>query len=78
MDPKPEYTLEDQMRGLIEQLDAYINTYHGGSVDYVAYEGRIVKVRLGEPAPNAHYPIQLLKGGLKVHLNNFSLMKWNP
>jgi Fe-S cluster biogenesis protein NfuA len=38
---------DEQMRGLIEQLDAYINHYHGGSVELVSYDGKNVKIRLG-------------------------------
>ena len=34
------YSAEDQMRGLIEQLDAYINQYHGGSVELVSFDGK--------------------------------------
>ena len=30
MQAKKEFTLEEQMRCLVEQLDAYIDTYHGG------------------------------------------------
>ncbi len=41
------YTGEEKMRGLIEQLDAYINTYHGGSVSLISFDGKVVKVRLG-------------------------------
>ena len=76
MGPKTEFTLEDQMRGLIEQLDAYISTYHGGSVDYIAYQDRVVQVRWEEHAPNAHYPVPLLRAGLKEPSSNSSLKKW--
>ncbi len=47
MDQKKEFTLEDQMRGLVEKLDAYIHTYHGGSVEFIGFDDRVVKVRLG-------------------------------
>jgi Fe-S cluster biogenesis protein NfuA len=47
MDQKTEFSLEEQIRGLIENLDAYINTYHGGAVEFVEYDNRTVKVRLG-------------------------------
>lgn len=43
----PSFTVQEQMRGLIEQLDAYINHYHGGSVQLVSFDGKVVKVRLG-------------------------------
>jgi Fe-S cluster biogenesis protein NfuA len=41
------FTLEEQLRGLIEQLDAYISQYHGGSVELVSYDGANVRIRLG-------------------------------
>lgn len=41
------YTDEDRIRALIEQLDAYIAQYHGGSVKLVSFEQNIVKVHLG-------------------------------
>jgi len=43
----PEFTQEEQLRGLIEQLSAYIETYHGGSVELVGVHNHIVTVRLG-------------------------------
>ncbi len=41
------HTSEDRMRGLIEQLDAYIAHYHGGRVEFRSFDGKIVKVRMG-------------------------------
>jgi Fe-S cluster biogenesis protein NfuA len=41
------YSVEEQLRGLIEQLDAYISHYHGGSVELVSYDGKTVRVHLG-------------------------------
>ncbi len=38
---------EDRLRALIERLSAYIEHYHGGSVQYVSFDGSILKVRLG-------------------------------
>lgn len=37
----------EQLRGLIEQLSSYISTYHGGDVEFVSYDGKVVKVKLG-------------------------------
>ncbi len=42
-DPKTEL----QMKALLEQLSAYIETFHGGSVEYVDFDGKVLKVRLG-------------------------------
>lgn len=41
------FSPEEQLKGLIEQLDAYISHYHGGSVELVSYDGKNVKVHLG-------------------------------
>jgi Fe-S cluster biogenesis protein NfuA len=43
VDPKVEF----QMKALVEQLSAYIETFHGGSAEYVSFDGNVLKVRLG-------------------------------
>ncbi|HMN61792.1 MAG TPA: NifU family protein [Anaerolinea sp.] len=42
-----EFTVEERLKALIETLDAYINHYHGGSVELVEYTGNELRVRLG-------------------------------
>ncbi len=43
----PTYSIDEQLRGLIDQLSAYIETYHGGSVEFVDHKDDILHVRLG-------------------------------
>jgi Fe-S cluster biogenesis protein NfuA len=43
VDPKTEI----QMKALVEQLSAYIETFHGGSAEYVSFDGKVLKVHLG-------------------------------
>ena len=43
VDPK----VEIQMKALVEQLSAYIETFHGGSAEYISFDGKILKVHLG-------------------------------
>lgn len=43
----PEATDEERMQSLIERLSAYIEQYHGGSVEMVDFDGEVVKVKLG-------------------------------
>jgi Fe-S cluster biogenesis protein NfuA len=43
VDPKAEI----QMKALVEQLSAYIETFHGGSAEYISFDGSVLKVRLG-------------------------------
>ena len=38
---------EEQLKVLLNQLSAYIEQFHGGSVDFVAFDGVILKVHLG-------------------------------
>jgi Fe-S cluster biogenesis protein NfuA len=42
-DPK----IEDKLKILLEKISAYIEQYHGGSVEFVSFEGNTLKVRLG-------------------------------
>jgi Fe-S cluster biogenesis protein NfuA len=42
-----EFTVEERLKALIETLDAYINHYHGGSVELVEFDGKDLQVRLG-------------------------------
>jgi Fe-S cluster biogenesis protein NfuA len=39
--------LDEQVRVLIQRLSAYIEQFHGGSVDYISFDGKVLKVRLG-------------------------------
>lgn len=43
----PDFSDQERMKALIEQLDSYISHYHGGGVDLISFEGTTVKVRLG-------------------------------
>jgi len=36
-----------RLKDLIDRISAYIEQYHGGSVEIVALEGNVLKVRLG-------------------------------
>ena len=41
------YTKEQQVKDLVERINAYIEQYHGGSVEMVSLDGRVLKVKLG-------------------------------
>lgn len=38
---------QDQLYALIDQLSAYIEHFHGGSVEVVSFDGRKLVVKLG-------------------------------
>ena len=38
---------EEQVRALLEKISAYIEHFHGGSVEMVSLQGKTLQVRLG-------------------------------
>ena len=41
------FSEEEQVHALLDQISSYIEQYHGGSVEMVDYDGKVLKVRLG-------------------------------
>lgn len=39
--------LEYQIRALIDKVSAYVEQFHGGTVEFVALDGQTLRVRLG-------------------------------
>ena len=71
MEKKIDYSLEEQMRGLIEQLDAYIATYHGGSVQFVSYADKVVKIHLGGACTDCPLSDSTVKGWIEGTFKQF-------
>ncbi len=67
----PNFSLEEQMRGLIDQLSAYIETYHGGAVELISFDGKVVKVRLGGACLNCPLSPVTLKGWVEGTVKQF-------
>jgi Fe-S cluster biogenesis protein NfuA len=61
----------EQLRGLIEQLNAYIITYHGGEVEFVDYDGKTLKVRLGGACIGCPLSPLTLKGWVEGTVRQF-------
>jgi Fe-S cluster biogenesis protein NfuA len=38
---------EQQIRDLLEKIDAYVEQFHGGKVEFVTFDGKTLSVRLG-------------------------------
>lgn len=70
-DQRPQYSEEQQLRGLIEQLDAYIDEYHGGSVEFVSFDGKVVRVRLGGACHDCPLSPSTLKGWVEGTVKQF-------
>jgi Fe-S cluster biogenesis protein NfuA len=43
----PNYSEEERLRALVERISAYIEHFHGGSVEMISYDGKILKVKMG-------------------------------
>ncbi|MBT3314185.1 MAG: NifU family protein [Anaerolineae bacterium] len=43
----PIHTKEEHIKGLLEQVSAYIEQYHGGSVDFISLHEDVLTVRVG-------------------------------
>ena len=41
------YSDEERLRSLIERISAYIEHFHGGSVEMVSFDGKVLKVKMG-------------------------------
>jgi Fe-S cluster biogenesis protein NfuA len=71
MTDAPTYSKDDQMKGLIDQLDAYISQYHGGSVELVSFDGKNVRVRLGGACLGCPLSVNTLHGWIEGTLKQF-------
>jgi len=38
---------EMQLRALLDKLSAYVEQFHGGTLEFVSFDGKQLKVRLG-------------------------------
>ncbi len=47
MTTKENQERETQLRALIEKLSAYVEQFHGGTVEFVSFDGETLGVRLG-------------------------------
>jgi Fe-S cluster biogenesis protein NfuA len=66
-----EHTREERIRGLIDQLDAYIAQFHGGRVEFCGLEGNIVLVRMGGACEKCPLQPATLKGWVEGTLRQF-------
>ncbi len=41
------HSVEEQLKTLLDRISAYVEQFHGGSVEFVSFEENKLKVRLG-------------------------------
>lgn len=66
-----DFSEEERVRALIDTLDAYINHYHGGSVDLVSFDGKRLVVRLGGACENCPLSMTTLNGWVAGTVRQF-------
>lgn len=71
MTPEQDYSYEEKIRALIDQLNAYIEQYHGGSVDLERIEGNTVYVKLGGACEDCPLSPATLHGWVAGTLRQF-------
>ena len=66
-----DFTFEEKVRALIDQLNAYIEQYHGGSVELTRIEGNSVYVKLGGACEDCPLSPATLQGWVAGTLRQF-------
>ncbi|NTW08957.1 MAG: NifU family protein [Anaerolineaceae bacterium] len=62
---------ENQLRGLVEKVSAYVEQFHGGTVDFISFDGKILKVRLGGACLNCPLLPSTLHGWVEGTVHQF-------
>lgn len=62
---------ESQVRHLLENLSAYIEQFHGGTVDFISLEGDELRVRLGGACLNCPLLPSTLHGWVEGTVHQF-------
>jgi Fe-S cluster biogenesis protein NfuA len=66
-----DFSTDERVHALIENLDAYISHYHGGSVELVSFDGKRLVVRLGGACENCPLSITTLNGWVAGTVRQF-------
>ena len=66
-----DFSIEERIDALIDQLNAYIEQYHGGSVELDRIEGNVVYVRLGGACEDCPLSTATLHGWVAGTLRQF-------
>jgi Fe-S cluster biogenesis protein NfuA len=61
----------ESMRALLEQISSYIEQYHGGSVELISFDGKVLKVRLGGACLNCPLTPNTLHGWVEGTVRQF-------
>ena len=67
----PNYSKEEMMEGLVTQISAYIEQYHGGQVELLDFDGKTAKVKLGGACIGCPLSEATLKGWVEGTIHQF-------
>ena len=67
----PDFSREDQIRGLIDQISAYIEQFHHGSVELIGVDGDTITARLGGACAECDLSTQTLQGWVAGTIRQF-------
>ncbi|MBS1248983.1 MAG: Fe/S biogenesis protein NfuA [Chloroflexi bacterium] len=62
---------EEQMQDLVEKISAYIEQYHGGSAELVAFEDDVATIKLGGACLGCPLSAATLKGWVQGTIHQF-------
>jgi Fe-S cluster biogenesis protein NfuA len=65
------YSKDELMVGLVTQISAYIEQYHGGSVELVSFDGSTATVKLGGACIGCPLSQATLKGWVEGTIHQF-------
>ena len=68
---KETISQEDQLRGLLHKLSAYVEQFHGGTVEFVSFDGKVLKVHLGGACLNCPLLPSTLHGWVAGTVHQF-------
>lgn len=63
--------IETQLRALIEKIGAYVEQFHGGSVEFVSFDGKRLGVRFGGACLNCPLLPSTLHGWVEGTVRQF-------
>jgi Fe-S cluster biogenesis protein NfuA len=65
------YSKDELMVGLVNQISAYIEQYHGGSVELISFDGKTATVKLGGACVGCPLSAATLKGWVEGTIHQF-------
>jgi len=66
-----EYSKEEMLKGLIAQVSAYVEQYHGGSVEMISFKDNELTVRLGGACVGCPLSAATLQGWVAGTIKQF-------